>query len=102
MFDQLFKDAAAVARHTTAPLYRERVRYLEYMQRHLASRKTLIRNATYMMRIGEALRWTLPDSFTPAQLGKLADRWRNRRARMFIRCAGMLSPAIAGEHSSRG
>ncbi len=80
MFDQLFKDPAAVARHTTAPLYRERVRYLEYMQRHQASRKTLIRNATYMMRIGEALRWTLPDSFTTAQLGKLADRWRNRRA----------------------
>ncbi|WP_408582383.1 IS21 family transposase, partial [Paraburkholderia atlantica] len=49
MFDQLFKDPAAVARHTTAPLYRERVRYLEYMQRHRASRKTLIRNATYMM-----------------------------------------------------
>lgn len=80
MFDQLFKRPAAVARHTAAPLYRERVRYLEYMQHQRAARKTLIRNAAYMMRIGEALRWKLPDSFTAAQLNKLADRWRNRQA----------------------
>lgn len=80
MFDQLFKRPAAVARHTTAPLYRERVRYLEYMQHQRAARKTLIRNAAYMMRIGEALRWKLPDSFTAAELNKLANRWRNRQA----------------------
>lgn len=80
MFDRLFKHPTAVARHTTAPLYRERVQYLEYMQHQRASRKTLIRNASYLMRIGEALRWKLPDSFTAAQLNKLADRWRNRQA----------------------
>ncbi|MEM5439406.1 tyrosine-type recombinase/integrase [Paraburkholderia diazotrophica] len=79
MFDQLFKRPAAVACHATAPLYRERVRYLEYMQHQRASRKTLIRHAAYMMRIGEALRWKLPDSVTAAQLNKLADRWRDRQ-----------------------
>jgi len=80
MFDQLFKRPAAVARHTAAPLYRERVRYLEYMQGQRAARKTLIRCATYMMRIGEALRWKLPDSLTAAQINVLADRWRDRQA----------------------
>ncbi|MCO4883428.1 hypothetical protein, partial [Paraburkholderia caribensis] len=31
------------------------------------------------MRIGEALRWRLPDSFAVAQLNELADRWRDRQ-----------------------
>ena len=59
MFDQLFKRATTIARHTEAPLYLERVRYLEHLQGHKAARKTLVRCAAYMLCIGAEFRWRL-------------------------------------------
>src|SRR5450755_2647749 len=80
MFDRLFKREAAVARHTAAPFYPERLRYLEHMQGLGAARKTLVHCAAYLLRIIACLGWKLPGSVTLDQIDAAADRWIVRRS----------------------
>ena len=81
MFDELFKRAAAVARHTAAPLLAERLLYLEHLRDIGAARRTLIRSAHYMLSIGEMFRWTLERAVSAEQIEAAANRWITRRHR---------------------
>jgi hypothetical protein len=94
MFDQLFKRATTVARHTEAPLYSERVRYLEHLQDHQVARKTLVRCAAYMLCIGAEFRWRLPDSVASARINAMANRWVARRVANPTRTDGQASRTV--------
>ncbi|MGH8437317.1 MAG: tyrosine-type recombinase/integrase [Pseudomonas sp.] len=94
MFDQLFKRATTVARHTEAPLYSERVRYLEHLQDHQVARKTLVRCAAYMLCIGAEFRWRLPDSVASARINVMANRWGARHVANPTRTDGQASRTV--------
>lgn len=80
MFDRLFKREIAVARHTAAPMFSERLRYLEHLQGLGAARKTLVKCAQYLLRIGASFRWKFSDSVTRQQIDAAADHWLSRRS----------------------
>lgn len=94
MFDRLFKREAAVTHHTSAPLYQERIRYLEYLQNTGAARKTLVRYADYMLCVGASFHWTLPVSVTPGQIDAAANRWIGRRPACPTRTDGQASRTL--------
>jgi integrase/recombinase XerD len=56
MFDQLFKRASAVARHSTAPFAEERVRYLNYCVHRGDSYWSVRRKAHDLLWIAQRLR----------------------------------------------
>ena len=81
MFEQLFKQPHALARHRNGPLAEERRRYLAHCAEQQMSRRTLRRTATYTLIVAKALR--LADRpgelVTRAEIEAEADRWANRR-----------------------
>lgn len=92
MFDYLYKRNAAAARHTELPLPSERLRYLEHLQAHGYSRRTLVMRAHYMLCIGEAFRWQLASKISSERITTVADQWiRSRRG----------SPRIKSGRASR-
>ena len=75
MFDRLFKREAAIARHTTSPLFPERLRYLEHLQGLGAARKTLVKCADYLLYVGASFRWRFPGAVSLKDIDAAADRW---------------------------
>jgi integrase/recombinase XerD len=112
MFDVLFKRKPAAARHTAAPLLKERLRYLDQLRDLGAARKTLVRTAQQMLCIGESFQWAFSGPVTIKQIAAATDRWitrRNRRktagnaarislagtARSWLRSMGLLQTEVA-------
>jgi integrase/recombinase XerD len=55
LFESLFKDRAAVRRQLTAPLCRERIAFLTYMQEHDRKRNTVRAMASHLLQINRTL-----------------------------------------------
>lgn len=55
MFDQLFKRTVAIDRHTKAPRYAERVRYLAHLASLGSTRQTLRDKAWDLLHIQAAM-----------------------------------------------
>ncbi|MCI0148910.1 site-specific integrase [Paraburkholderia sediminicola] len=82
MFDQLFKRTAAIGRHTKAPLYAERVRYLAHLASLGSTRQTLRDKAWDLLHIQAAMQLRSPTAVTMSRIEKAVDRWvKQRRCR---------------------
>jgi integrase/recombinase XerD len=79
MFDQLFKSVSAIDRHTKAPLYRERVRYLAHLLSLGSARGTLVTKADCLLHVQAELRLRSPTAMSLTRIEAAAGRWVARR-----------------------
>ena len=81
MFNKLFKSADAVARHQSAPLLQERLRFLEYLAKAKLSAATIRMAAQYLLVVTDQLRLARRHSevVQAAEVEAAAIRWSKRR-----------------------
>ena len=79
MLEKLFNYPAVLARHTTAPLFEERDRYLAYRAEDGCAHVTLLRIARELLQIVQVLNIPSASNVTPGQIRTAADRWARQQ-----------------------
>lgn len=81
MFDRLFKDSRALARHRDGPLADERRQFLVHCAERRMCHGALLHIAHYTLRVGKALRLAERpgELITRTEIAAEADRWANRQ-----------------------
>jgi integrase/recombinase XerD len=81
MFDQLFKDPHALARHRDGPLADERRRFLAHCAERRMCHGALLHIACYTLRVAKVLRLAERpgELITRTEIAAAADRWAKRR-----------------------
>jgi integrase/recombinase XerD len=80
MFDSLFKQAAAIELHQQAPLYAERLRYLQHLEHLGVARRTLRAIAPLLLAIVSGFALIALRRVTTEQIATLAEIWSSREA----------------------
>ncbi len=75
MFDQLFKSARAIARHSTGPLLEERLRYLTHCAARGSTRSSLRLIAQHMLVFIDLLHLETGDEVSVQQIRAAANLW---------------------------
>lgn len=91
MFETYFTKPSAIAGHRSAPLARERERFLAYMEGCGASRRNLRTSAAYLLQIVRILRLRVLRNVTSDEVRRGANRWSRQRDRYSGHRAGSRS-----------
>jgi site-specific recombinase XerD len=78
MFERLFKNSAAIARHREAPYVEERERYLSYCAKEGFTHETLLLFARELLWIARKLRFSRESKLTFEQVQAAAKGWAQR------------------------
>jgi len=111
VFDKYFSLPAALARHRSAPLARERERFLTHLEAGGTGRQTIRTAACYLLQVIQILGLRRLRDVTPEEVEHAANRWNKLRnqdsqyttgqlgvqcfagfARLFLRFQGRLKP----------
>ena len=75
LFNSLFERRNALLRHTTAPLLRERIKYLQYWVDHGATKSTLKRIAQYLLLVIDYLKFYQLRIISVNEIERAAESW---------------------------
>lgn len=78
IFHQLYSRGRFLRQHTTAPLLKERVHYLQYWESMGAKKSTLRRISQYLLTIIEYLDFSYLRKVTENEINIAADKWASR------------------------
>jgi len=81
MLEKLFKYPAVLARHTNAPFFEERNRYLSYRAEEGCAHETLLRIARELLQIVQVLDIPSTCGVTPEQIRAAGNRWARQQCR---------------------
>ena len=80
LFNRLFERRKALLRHTTAPLLRERLKYLQYWADHGATKSTLQRIAQYLLLVINYLKFCQLRIISVNEIEKAAEKWAGNKS----------------------
>jgi hypothetical protein len=79
VFDKYFERPTAVARHRSAPLARERERFLNHLEAGGTGRQSMRITACYLLQVIRLLKLRRLRDVTPEEVEHAADRWNKLR-----------------------
>ncbi len=79
LFNKLFLRRKALLRHITAPLLRERLRYLQYWADHGATKGTLQRIAQYLLLVIDYLKFYELRIISVNEIERAAEQWASNK-----------------------
>lgn len=82
IFHQLYSRGRFLRQHTTAPLLKERIHYLQYWESMGAKKSTLRRISEYLLTIIEYLDFSYLRKVTENEINIAADKWASRSKKL--------------------
>ncbi len=79
LFNRLFERRKALLRHTTAPLLKERLKYLQYWADHGAAKSTLQRIAQYLLLVIDYLKFYKLRIISVNDIEHAAEQWATNK-----------------------